>query len=374
VAADLGAIADRLFDQFMAPLVLGGALAPGRPIGARGALAIGGDGEELRMEADGKASVRVVADADRLAHVQLGRVRVARRIVAVDRFVGPTAEEWALSAALHDLVQAAHPKLGGALRRSAPSRLLALVEMTLDRVPPPDTAAEALARHTWFSRALEITRTDTVVSWWVGRATYLGEVAPKRLEAWPELRRVHVEKNERALVDLPSAGARVDATHFAKTLAHWLSRTPLTDLATCARAHPMFEWTRESLALVGTPAGRTLALRAMALAADATAVDRALGHATKRLLAARAWKQASVAIDLLAERALADAQSPARTTAREPNADVTFARGAGALAASRALDAAHLPESERTRIRAALEQARAAAGDVDALLGPLVQG
>src|SRR5437879_179079 len=134
----------------MAPLVLGGALAPGRPIGARAALAIGVGGEELRTEADANASVRVVADADRLAHVQLGRVRVARRIVAIDRLVGPTAEEWALSAALHDLVQAAHPKLGGALRRGAPSRLLALVEMTLDGVPPPATTADALARHTWF--------------------------------------------------------------------------------------------------------------------------------------------------------------------------------------------------------------------------------
>lgn len=38
---DPQALCDRLFSTFLAPLVLGGAMIPGRPIGGKNALAIG---------------------------------------------------------------------------------------------------------------------------------------------------------------------------------------------------------------------------------------------------------------------------------------------------------------------------------------------
>ena len=358
MAADLGSIAERLFASFMAPLVLGGALEPGRPIGARAALAIG--------------EAREIADFDRLAHVQLGRVRIARRIVPIDRLPGPTPAEWALAAALHDIVQTTHPKLAGPLRRAAPSRLLAMCDMTIERIAPPINAAEAIARHTFFSRVFEIARTDTTVSWWVGESKFLGESAPARLTAWPELRRVHVDTAQRPLTELPAAGASIDSTQFVATLARWLTRTPLTDLAAAGRTSAPFAWTPESLALIESAAGLKLAARALALDPDSNAVDRALGRATKRLVASKDWKGVSIAIDLLADRALVEAQSPAPSANRDAGPDASFARGAGALAARRALDAMPIPEQERTYIATRLDTAAAAAPALDAALAPLL--
>src|SRR5580658_2563674 len=125
---DLGAVANRLFDDFLAPLVLGGEVEPGRPIGARAALALGKE--------------RVLTDIDLCAHVELVRTRVARKLVPVDRVEGITETEWAMAAALHDLVQAAHPGFDLAFRRSAPQRLLDLVNATLDRVSAPRSVGE----------------------------------------------------------------------------------------------------------------------------------------------------------------------------------------------------------------------------------------
>ena len=364
--SDLTPVAERLFVDFMAPLVLGGALAPGRPIGARAALAFGAD--------------RAPVDVDRLAHVQLARVRCARRLYPIDRVAGPTAAEWALAAALHDLIQSAHPGLGGAFRRSAPSKLASLAEATIERVAAAATVADALSRHTWFSRVLEIARTDTVVSWWVGKSVFLGAPAPARLTAWPELRRVHVDTTPRSLVELPSSGGAIDPARFAAALGQWLARTPLTDLAQCARTTPAFAWSADTLALVATRAGRTLALRAMGITAESAppaAIDRALGRATRRLFESRAWKALPPALDLLAERALADAQS--QEPHREPVArggtdDVAFARGAGALVARRWIDSpdAQLSEGERRRLAIALDAARAGAVGIDAILSPLL--
>ena len=177
MSADLGEIAQKLFEGVMAPLVLGGTIEPGHAIGARTALALG-EGE------------RRPTDPDLEGHVQLGRVRRARRLAPIDRLPPATPSEWALAAALHDVLQAANPTFDAALRRSAAVRILELARETIDRVPEPANVHEALARHSWFARVLDVARTDTSVSWWIGSRTYLGVDPPRRLQAWPELRRV----------------------------------------------------------------------------------------------------------------------------------------------------------------------------------------
>jgi hypothetical protein len=301
---------------------------PGRPIGARAALALGKE--------------RVLTDIDLCAHVELVRTRVARRLVPVDRVEGITETEWAMAAALHDLVQAAHPGFDVAFRRSAPLRLLDLVNATLDRVSAPASVGEALGRHTWFSRALEMERIDTTVRWWVGSSTFLGESPPPRLTAWPELRRVHVEKNPRKIMDLPLAGAAVDASRFADTVASFLGKTPLTDLASCHRASPAFVWRSESLGLVATAPGRALVMRAQA-EGPKSAIDASLGRATRALIAGRAWKPVGVALDLLAERALVDAalvgSGGELASPKDATDAATYARCIGALVACEQLRA-----------------------------------
>jgi hypothetical protein len=350
---DLGSVAERLFMGFLAPLVLGGELLPGRPIGGHAALALGQE--------------RVITDGEKLSHVQLVRTRIARKLAPIDRLEGPTVWEWALGAALHDLVQATHPSLRGAFRRRTPDRILNFADATVERVPPPATIGEALSRHTWFSRWLEIARTDTVVSWWVGSRSFLGTTPPSRLMAWPELRRVNVEKAARPLMDLPASGGAVDADAFAQSIGRFLARTPLTDVATCHRTAPVFQWTAESLGLVATRPGRTLVGRALGFV-PSNLVDGALGQSTRRLVLARAWQSAGIALDLLGERALAqaiaaDPRSDPPPFSKDPRDDAAYARVAGALV-GRQFIATHgevFAEDERRRLLARLEPAATSA-------------
>src|SRR5512135_3276184 len=193
---DPQALCDRLFTTFLAPLVVGGTMVPGKPIGGKNALAIGD---------------RTPSDVTLLSTTQLARVRVARKLAPVDLFQpAPTGAEWALAAALHDLVQSTHPGFDATFRRSGPARLLQVIDKTLEQIPPPTTAGDALSRHTWLSRMFDLTRQDVEVRWWTGKETFLGEDPPARLLAWPELRRVQQIATPRPLMDLPTSGAAVD--------------------------------------------------------------------------------------------------------------------------------------------------------------------
>ncbi len=343
MAADLASIADRVYRGILAPLVLGGAMTPGKPIGARAALTVGIERGDL--------------DPDLASHVMLGRVRAARAIAPVDRLGETTVAEWALGCALHDLLPATHPAFASTFRsHKTTTRLLALVDAVCEQTAAPESVGEALARHTWFSRVLEIARTDSTVSWWVGKSRFLGVDPPARLTAWPELRRVHVDETRLTLTELPSHGAAVDMQRFTASLSTWLAKTPLTDLATCARAAPAFFWRAESLALLATPNGRTLALRALAREPE-LAVDEALGRAT-RAFAKRATSDAArLVFALLADRALAAALGPDTRDIDRPR-DARLARAAGALAARAQLSAddSSIPSDARHRATRVLEQ------------------
>jgi hypothetical protein len=362
---DFQAIAERLFSGFLGPLVVGGPLVPGKPIGGKSALGIGD---------------RTPSDAGQLSTTTLARVRVARRIAPVDLFEpAPNATEWALAAVLHDLVQATHPGFEAMLRRSGPGRIVDVVERTLERIPPPETAGDALSRHTWLSRMLELARTDVEVSWWTGKETFLGTDPPARLLAWPEFRRVRETRTARPLMELPTSGAAVDAGRFSQAVQGVLAKTPLTDLSTVTRVAPGFQWSRENLTLLGTNAGRTMALRTLALHPE-RAVDAALGSATRALFEARALRAAMVALDLLRDRTLMTAETRlGGSDAPEPLApgqddnDAAFAVSAGALAASEwiARTGGGFAEAERKALLTILQPAASgrAAGAIRALLG-----
>jgi len=354
-APDFAGVADRVFVGFMAPLVLGGPMKTTRPIGSKVALAIG---EE-----------RVAGDPELVSHVNLARVRRARKIVPIDRVENATPAEWALACAIHDIVQSNHPGFDGAFKRKSATKLLEMVDATLERVALVRDLREALSRHTWFARIFEITRTDTDVAWWVGSSHFKGEEPPARLLAWPELRRVNVTKTPRPLMEMPQAGGVVDAVRLGGAVAAFLARTPLTDLATCARGAPLFAWSAPTLGLVGSPRGHTMVTRALAREPRG-AVDAALGRATRELLVKRAWKAAQIALDLLADRALTDAATD-KGAKGAGTGDAAFARAAGALVARAKLaqtDAVAL--RDRPRLAAALEPyvASPAAREVEAAI------
>lgn len=359
MATGIEEVARQLFEGVMAPLVLGGAVRPEHAIGARAALALGARDEGTTAP-------------DLEEQVTKARIRRARRLVAVDRVAAATAGDWALAAALHDLLQAANPTFDAALRRSSAVRILALARETIDRVREPANVHEALDRHTWFARVLDVARTDTAVSWWVGSRTYLGVEPPRRLRAWPDLRRVSVVATPRPLVEL--APLAVNRATLVDTVASFLARTPLTDVATCTRATPPFAWGQATLALVASRPGRTLALRALARL-PAPAVDAALGRATRDVLLTRR-ASAAPAVTLLAERTLALAEGhaePPQAPHSPGTPEAAFARGLGAVAATLMLEAAggSWPEGDRRRLLVALDAAARspAAQEATAMLG-----
>ncbi|WP_394823286.1 hypothetical protein [Pendulispora albinea] len=349
---DLGTIAEQLFVDFMAPLVLGGEMRPGKPIGGRAALQIGVE--------------RLVADTDRQRLVQLTRIRYARRLWPVDRLADATPEEWALAACLHDLVQSTHPSLDGLFRGRATDKLRGIALETLDQITRPRTVGEVLSRHTWFARMFEIARLDTTVSWWVGSRTFLGTTPPPRLMTWPELRRVHVKKEQRGLPDLPSPDQGLDKLAFSRALNSFLHQTPLTDFSTLDRADPGFVWSDGTLRLVTTRAGRALIGRALR-AQPASAVHSALGRATRALVAAEAWRDTMIAMVLLGDIALAAAQravlrgdaeaAPAAAPLTHEEPETAFARVAGAIAAREqiAQDGGAFSRTERAALEVYLQ-------------------
>jgi hypothetical protein len=335
MAIDLGTVSERLFEDVMAPLVLGGPLKPPHAIGARVALGLG-------------AAERLPTDIDLASRVQMARVRRARRLAPVDRFGPPTAAEWALAAMLSDVLQAANPVFDTALRRRAASRILSVAVAGFERVPLPSHPKDALSRHTWFARALDVARTDTTVSWWVGSKTYFGVEPPARLQAWPSVRRVHVSSRPTPLVELGPLA--FDSERLVNAVARFLERTPLTDLATCSRTTPAFAWTPGSLALVAARAGKTLALRALSRLSSLEA-DAALGRASRDLLrrfagplpppgdgkAASLPAEAFAVASLHADRAIALAESGEMGTLSSWPDDVAFARCLGAVAARQSI-------------------------------------
>jgi hypothetical protein len=350
---DAQALCERLFTTFLAPLVLGGEMVPGKAFGGKHALEIG---------------ARTPSDVTTLSATTLARVRVARKIAPVDLFEpAPSGDEWALAAVLHDLVQSTHPGFDATFRRSGPARLLAVIDKTLERIPSPLTAGDALSRHTWFSRMFDLARSDVEVRWWTGKETFLGTEPPARLLAWPELRRVQQITTPRPLMDLPTCGASVDLNRFSMAVQGVLAKTPLTDFATLARDTPAFAWTHENLTLLSTHAGHTMVLRALALLPD-RAVDAALGRATRALMEGRALRAAMVALDVLRDRALRSAEARLSSDAPDPLAagpesnDAAFAVSAGALVASEwiARTGGGFREAERSALLAVLRPAATA--------------
>lgn len=257
-----------LVAQVLGPLVLGGAVRPVRPFGARLGLAIGAQ--------------REITDSDLRSRIEVARVRRARLIAPVDALQPLGQLDFALAAALNDLLQATNHEIGGVLMRGRYARLLESVTELCASVPGPRNVAEALSRHATFCRVLELARTDTSVSWWTGKASFRGQKPSPRLMLWPSLRRVSIDERRVGLSDMCAGLAGASEDLFCQALGRWLSRSPLTDVGSVMRRSPAFSWSGPSLSLVATAPGRTLAWRLLADKPKAQ-VLAALERATKTL-------------------------------------------------------------------------------------------
>jgi len=270
---ELALRAEELARDVIAPLLTGGELVLHRPFGPKLALALG--------------EGRTVVDNDLRTKIDDARLRVARSLVAVDALPPLSPAEWAMAAAVHDLLQVTNHELSSFATRGRHDDLLDATLELVQRIPPSATLEEALARHATFSRLLVLRRLDQKVSWWTGSESFRGQKPPARLLAWPGLRNVQVRTEAIDLIAM-AGGTPLDEQRYLHLLDQLISCSPLTDLATSYRVTPTFVWSRHTLGVVATVAGGNLALRALSVAADdkpAAAISAltALGRAAKVL-------------------------------------------------------------------------------------------
>jgi len=281
MADELSERFDQLVTQVLAPLVLGGRIDPVRPFGPRLGLAVG--------------EGRRISDSDLRSRLDVARVRVARLLAPVDTLLDIAPEDFALAAALNDLLQVSNLELSGPFTRARHAKLLDAAITLCRSVPRPRTIAEALSRHSVFARALEVARTDTTVSWWTGSSSFRGQPAPGRLLKWRDFRRVREDTRQVPLVEMAAGVPQLTADMWLDASSVWLSRSPLTDLATAARRAPAFRWSDATLSLIATVPGRSLAFRALSRqrASDAVgALERATAALPESASAARALSTA----------------------------------------------------------------------------------
>jgi hypothetical protein len=239
-------MARRFVAEFLLPLVRGGAVRVGRPLGPRAVARV--------MERIARASRDATDDeAEALRALGEGRRRCAGRLTPTA--AAPPLDETSvrLGAALHDLLALAHPDLAGpGLARR--QELIAAAALELASVGAPPSAHEAVNRHALLARLPEIIRVDRTVRFWLGRRTFVGRTPPGRIMALPSLRRVRVERASRGWlreIGIPTVGRRA---FLALNLA-----SPLGEALDPLRLDPPLGWGRILPVLRFPPLARAVA-------------------------------------------------------------------------------------------------------------------
>jgi hypothetical protein len=208
-------------DGFVRPLVRGGHVHVGAPIRQEELL------EFERQMAEASESVLAVDDA-RIAAVASLVVRAPPLVVDQD--------DLCLAAALHNLLFLEHPAIDSWM----------VMGRRIDRVreaarrfasrPPADDAYRLLARHSLLHNLFRLSRSDVMISWWTGSATYYGQQPPARLRRWRGLRRVHEDVTVARYQDL------LGDPDVEPVIAQLLRLSPLTDLLSQPRKGPPLDW------------------------------------------------------------------------------------------------------------------------------------
>jgi len=213
---------ERFLREFLLPLIAGGELHVGKPLGAE-------DVAALLAEA-------VMPDE---ALLEVERARQAR---AAQLWLYPVATPWDqaavhLAVAAHNVLFLSHPDCESwTASRSKLERVRRFTAELLE-LPPPASGEEAVARHTLVGNLLELSRVDVKLDTWAMVYSFRGMEPPQRLKRWPGLRRVSEQRRTvRWLADEP-----LDDVQQALV---WglLRRSPLTDLLMPARPRPAFAW------------------------------------------------------------------------------------------------------------------------------------
>ncbi|MGZ3473772.1 MAG: hypothetical protein ACXWUG_05205 [Polyangiales bacterium] len=263
-------IVEAILRRVLVPAVTGGAIVVERPFGKKNAIAAG-------ESVGGFTTTPEESEVDKyLGPATLGEgeealLRKIRRLAGVDTVaIGPRIEGGvlAIAALFHDLVVAYHPDLPGLFRRDARRKLLESTAEALESIPKPTTVRAAILRHAWLGDLPRVALARTEVRWWVGGASFVGKEPPKRLLAWPEVRRVRKDTRSVEMLrvlelfaDRPEVAGLAEL--HARAFAAFFAASPLTDLTLAGRLSPPFVWSESLARLVASPAGARVARRAI---------------------------------------------------------------------------------------------------------------
>ena len=247
-------------ERFVRPLVAGGELHVGPPIPVA-------DVDRWDQELGG-ASVELVAVDDARAAV-LSTLVVRPPALVLER------DELALAAGLHNALVLVHPRAERWSVSERQRRRIIDTALSLVSQPLSHNRTRVMARHALLHNVFHLTRSDTVVSWWTGRARFQGQKPSKRLTAWRGVRRV---REEVTVVDFDDLLAVPDTAPIIATL---LRRTPLTQLLDSHPGAPPLHWEDAVFILRDHELARAVAYRVVP---DAAPRDQVAGPA--RLAAA----------------------------------------------------------------------------------------
>jgi hypothetical protein len=247
-------------ERFVRPLVAGGEIHITAPIPAA---------DVLRWETElDAATVELVA-------VDEARTGVLSTLVVRPPALVLDGDELALAAGLHNALFLVHPRaelwsVSDRVRRRIIDTALSLVSRPLTR-----DRTRVMARHALLHNLFHLSRSDTTVSWWTGKARFQGQRPSRRLTAWKNIRRV---REETTVVGFDELLAVPDTAPIVATL---LRRTPLTQLLDNHPGAPPLHWEDAVFVLRDAELARAVGY---ALVPDAPARDQTSGPA--RLAAA----------------------------------------------------------------------------------------
>lgn len=204
------ALLERFSAEFGAPFLLGQRALVGSPLGVAG----------LEIVRHGLAVHTALVDAcDQ---------QVQQAAFFADLTPAPFDEDaGTLLCAAHELFACTHPQASAFYARAHTFARAATHEVqSLARTFDPH---RLLTRHLIVERIFAATRTDVRVRWWTGHAEYHGVEAPKRLTAWPSLRRVDIDRSTTPMWKLALASGD-DELRVARAalLVALLDASPLT--------------------------------------------------------------------------------------------------------------------------------------------------
>lgn len=237
-------MARRFVGEFLLPLVKGGALHIGRPLGVsaveRIAAGLAGASEGFAAAEVHATPAPELPPTELDALVELGHQRRQRIAELLPVAAAPSLDEVTLrlGAAAHNLLALGHPEIVGRGAEARQERIAAAATV-LASAGPPRSVGEAVSRHSLLARLPEIVRSDRTVHFWVGRRNFVGRVPPRRITALPKLRNVRVELVRRTWlreIGIPAVGR---AAFLALNLA-----SPLGEALDPLRLEPPLAWSR----------------------------------------------------------------------------------------------------------------------------------